>query len=92
MVHVRRPAGHAGTGHVSGKDPYYLYGASNLGSMLALVAYPMFVEPNFILQSPTFELGSQNWFWTAGYAVLVVMVVGCAAIDALVTCRSRVPL
>src|SRR5262249_34356348 len=30
----------AETGHPSGNDPYFLYGASNFGSMLALVGYP----------------------------------------------------
>ena len=28
----------------SGEDPYFLYGASNLGSMLALLAYPAILE------------------------------------------------
>ena len=37
----------ADTGHPAGKDPYFLYGASNLGSMLALVLYPLAVEPLF---------------------------------------------
>ena len=30
----------ADTGHPSAKDPYFLYSASNLGSMLALISYP----------------------------------------------------
>src|SRR5262249_4099518 len=36
----------ARTGHPSAKDPYFLYAASNLGSMLALLGYPIIVEPN----------------------------------------------
>src|SRR5262245_28438619 len=32
------------TDHPSAKDPYFLYGASNLGSMLALLGYPLFIE------------------------------------------------
>ncbi len=28
-----------------GKDPYFLYAASNLGSMLGLAAYPLLIEP-----------------------------------------------
>ena len=39
----------ASTGHPAAKDPYFLYGASNLGSMLALLAYPFLVEPYFRL-------------------------------------------
>ncbi len=60
----------AATGHPAGKDPYFLYGASNLGSLLALGIYPILVEPNF-------SLPSQTWLWTAGYGVLVLMVAGC---------------
>src|SRR5262245_37076164 len=39
----------AATGHPSGADPYFLYGASNLGSMLALLAYPIVIEPSLPL-------------------------------------------
>src|SRR5262249_4384076 len=39
----------AGTGHRMADDPYFLYGASNLGSLLALVSYPALVEPNLRL-------------------------------------------
>ena len=60
----------ASTGHPAAKDPYFLYGASNLGSMLALVLYPVLIEPNF-------PLDSQTMLWTIGYGVLVVMVAGC---------------
>ena len=31
-------------------DPYFLYAASNLGSFIALMAYPLVVEPNLRLQ------------------------------------------
>ncbi len=74
----------AHTGHPAAKDPYFLYGASNLGSMLALLLYPVLIEPWFRLQGPVlpgnnigFDLGAQSWFWTAGYAVLVLLVIGC---------------
>jgi hypothetical protein len=33
------------TDHPSAQDPYFLYAASNLGSLLALVSYPTLVEP-----------------------------------------------
>jgi hypothetical protein len=55
------------TGHPAARDPYFLYGASNLGSMLALLAYPAAIEPFARLQT-------QTWIWTAGYIVLVVFV------------------
>src|SRR5262249_8600887 len=35
----------ASTGHPMAKDPYFLYGASNCGSILAFLAYPSFVKP-----------------------------------------------
>jgi hypothetical protein len=68
------------TGHPAAKDPYFLYGASNLGSMLALVAYPTIVEPVFHLRSLDFDPTSQNWFWTVGYLVLGALVLSCAAL------------
>jgi hypothetical protein len=59
------------TGHASAKDPYFLYGASNLGSMLALLGYPVLVEPVLVL-------GDQSWAWAGGYALLFVLASGCA--------------
>ncbi|HEV3341043.1 MAG TPA: hypothetical protein VG125_11825, partial [Pirellulales bacterium] len=60
----------ASTQHRHAADPYYLYAASNAGSMLGLVAYPALVEPNL-------ELGDQSRLWAAGYALLMVLVVAC---------------
>ena len=59
------------TGHRSAKDPYFLYAASNFGSLLALVAYPAVVEPNL-------KLLHQAWLWAIGYAILVGLVLLCA--------------
>jgi hypothetical protein len=76
------------TGHPAAKDPYFLYGASNLGSMLALVAYPVLVEPFFRLNpfNPSdpnaphvFDIMRQPWLWTAGYVLLVALILCCAA-------------
>src|ERR1041384_486622 len=52
----------------SGKDPYFLYAISNAGSLLALLAYPLLIEPRLgvHLQSRT---------WLAAYAFLVLLVV-----------------
>jgi len=49
--------------------PYWLFALSNLASMLALLAYPVLVEPNLTLRA-------QTWTWSIGYAVFVVL---CAA-------------
>ena len=53
-------------------DPYYLYAASNLGSFVGLISYPALVEPNL-------PLAAQSWGWTAGYALLVLLVAASAA-------------
>jgi SAM-dependent methyltransferase len=53
-------------------DPYYLYAASNLGSFAGLISYPALVEP-------TLPLAAQSWGWTAGYALLLLLVAGAAA-------------
>ena len=37
----------ARTGHPHAQDPYFLYGASNLGSLIALLGYPFVLEPAF---------------------------------------------
>jgi hypothetical protein len=64
------------TSHPSAKDPYFLYAASNVGSMLALLSYPTIVEPNLTLNSQRWL--SQSWLWTAGYALFVVLMLACA--------------
>ena len=57
----------ARTGHPHAGDPYFLYGASNLGSLAALLLYPVLIEP-FI------GLGSQSAMWTAGFVGLGLMI------------------
>lgn len=59
------------TTHHTARDPYYLYAASNLGSMLALLSYPIMVEPML-------RLGQQSLFWSGGYLLLIVLVLACA--------------
>jgi hypothetical protein len=61
------------SGHPAASDPYFLYGASNSGSMLALVAYPALVEPHL-------RLAQQSMAWTAGYGLLAALTIGCATI------------
>ncbi len=53
------------------KDPYFLYAASNFGSMAALLAYPLVVEPRL-------RLVAQNRLWTWGYAALVLLMISAA--------------
>ena len=60
----------ADTGHPAGKDPYFLYAASNLGSMLALLGYPTIIEPML-------PLAGQSRVWQFGYLLLGLLTVGC---------------
>jgi hypothetical protein len=55
-----------------GRDPYFLYAASNAGSFAALILYPTVVEPNLSLRT-------QGLLWTGAYAVAATLTVVCAA-------------
>lgn len=59
------------TKHSSAKDPYFLYSASNLGSLAALLGYPLLIEPNL-------RLRQQSWMWVAGYGALIALILLCA--------------
>ncbi|MCX7585142.1 spermidine synthase [Phenylobacterium sp. 58.2.17] len=73
-------AWHARTIHAeTGAEPYVLYAASNLGSLLALLAYPALVEPLATLHGQTAG-------WSTGYVAFVVLM----ATLALFVSRARV--
>src|SRR5689334_11795138 len=61
------------TGHASGGDPYFLYASSNIGSFLALLSYPVLLEP-------VFTLHVQNLIWTGLYALLILLIGCCGAL------------
>ena len=61
----------ARTGHGGARDPYFLYAASNLGSLLGLLAYPFLIEPNL-------SLAAQSYTWTVGYIFLAGFTLACA--------------
>src|SRR6266481_3383960 len=64
------------TGHPAARDPYFLYAASNLGSMLALLGYPTLIEPALRLRGDGWL--TQTRLWSAGYAALAVLIALCA--------------
>ena len=64
------------TGHRAARDPYFLYAASNLGSMLALLGYPALVEPRLHLQGSSWL--TQTALWSLGYALLAGLTALCA--------------
>lgn len=55
------------TAHERAENPYFLYAASNIGSMLALLSYPFLVEP-------ALNLSSQSFGWSWGYGLLGVLI------------------
>lgn len=59
------------TGDKDAGDPYFLYAASNLGSFVGLIAYPVLLEPFM-------TLGELNRLWFFAYAALVLLLVLCA--------------
>jgi hypothetical protein len=61
------------TDHPSARDPYFLFAASNAGSFLALISYPIVVEP-FL------PLGEQTWLWTVGFYVLILLIAACGVL------------
>ena len=58
------------TGHPSARDPYFLYAASNAGSLIFLLGYPLFLEPYL-------RIFGQTWLWAGGFVVLVVAIYIC---------------
>lgn len=53
------------------QDPYHLYAASNAGSFVALLTYPLLLEPYL-------SLPQQKRLWAGFFVVFVLAVLGCA--------------
>jgi hypothetical protein len=63
----------AASRHRFARDPYFLYVASNAGSLAALIVYPSLVEPRL-------GLATQTRLWTTAYGLFVVLTIACAAV------------
>lgn len=50
------------------QDPYFLYAASNAGSLISLCLYPVLFEPMLVLEQ-------QTGLWSAGYVLLLAVIV-----------------
>jgi SAM-dependent methyltransferase len=61
----------ASTKHGHARDPYFLYAASNTGSLVALCAYPVVLEP-------LLGLARQRHLWNGGLTLAVAFVGACA--------------
>jgi hypothetical protein len=55
------------------ENPYFLYAASNIGSLLALFAYPFVAEPFSAL---SFQTG----IWRSGYYLLIALIALCGSL------------
>ena len=60
------------TGHPHASDPYFLYAASNLGSVAVLLAFPFVIEPLIGTQEQAFG-------WMLGFGALAACIVACGA-------------
>jgi hypothetical protein len=58
------------SGHPLSGDPYFLYAASNAGSMLGLLSYPFVLEP-------LLRLSDQSRIWTCFYGLFLLLAAGC---------------
>ena len=54
----------------AGAAPYRLYSLSNAGSLLALLSYPLLVEPMF-------TRAHQSIGWSAGFVLFILLTIGC---------------
>ena len=63
----------ARSGLAQASNPYFLYSASNIGSLLALFAYPLLAEP-------LSTLSFQNGAWRYGYYLLVALIALCGSL------------
>jgi hypothetical protein len=61
------------TKHRAARDPYFLYSASNAGSLLGLLAYPFWLEPRL-------SLSEQASFWLYVYIGFFVVAILCGVI------------
>jgi spermidine synthase len=58
------------TNHKDAANPYFLYSASNVGSLLALISYPVVIEPLLSLQQ-------QTGTWSLLFCFFGIMIVTC---------------
>ena len=60
------------TDHPQARDPYFLYAASNAGSVAVLLAFPFLIEPQYTNHD-------QALAWSIAFAVLALGILGCGA-------------
>ncbi len=69
--------------HTGHEDPYFLFAVSNAGSLLALISYPVLLEPNL-------KLSLQTHLWAVAYVTFLVLSLGCMLVLWKSSRRERV--
>ncbi|MGA8086358.1 MAG: fused MFS/spermidine synthase [Terracidiphilus sp.] len=64
----------ANSRHRLSADPYFLYAASNAGSLAGLLAYPLLLEPML-------RLSTQRLLWSRAFPLFAVMVILCGVLS-----------
>ncbi|HMG84273.1 MAG TPA: fused MFS/spermidine synthase [Terracidiphilus sp.] len=64
----------ANSRHRLSADPYFLYAASNAGSLAGLLCYPFLLET-------TLRLSTQRFLWSKTFPLLALMVIFCAVLS-----------
>jgi hypothetical protein len=59
----------------TGADPYFLYAASNAGSLIGLLSYPFLIEP-------TLALNAQQRIWSAAMVAATGLIISCGVLAA----------
>jgi SAM-dependent methyltransferase len=55
-------------------QPYGLYAASNLGSLIALIGYPVIIEP-------LSHLADQRLYWSLGYGLFALLIIALGLVQ-----------
>src|SRR6476661_10921983 len=59
------------SGHAASSNPYVLYAASNAGSLVGLLGFPILMEPHL-------RLTEQANIWSLAYGIAIVLAAACA--------------
>ena len=73
------------SGHADAHDPYFLYAASNAGSLLGLIAYPLLLEPRLTLTE-------QSRLWLYIYLGFLAVAFVCGMALRALTASGNNPL
>ena len=63
--------------------PYFLYAASNAGSLVGLLVYPFVVEPRL-------TLADQRTLWAVGFLIVAALIAGCGIVSFRAQTRERI--